>query len=218
MSARKINHWRNNLLLLLSIVFLFIIGPAIYNETENVFIVAVFYTILVFSGIYAADYKKVIFRILLNVGTLSIIILWLDVFLLTEALRFLTFISISIVLILITWALINHIAWSKIVNADILLSAINGYLLLGIVGTLAFRTILIYNPNALSIVLTEGEGVNDLIYFSFVTLSTLGYGEITPISPGARAVSMILSIAGPLYLTILIALLVGKFQTQNQNK
>ncbi len=48
-----------------------------------------------------------------------------------------------------------------------------------------------------------------LHYFSFVTLAALGYGDVTPVSPFARTLSVNLSVAGQLYLTILIARLVG---------
>lgn len=47
------------------------------------------------------------------------------------------------------------------------------------------------------------------IYYSFVTLTTLGYGDITPVGTGARTLSWMESVVGPLYLAILIARLVA---------
>lgn len=47
------------------------------------------------------------------------------------------------------------------------------------------------------------------LYFSVVTISTLGYGDITPIHPWARSVAMLEAVIGPLYLTILLARLVS---------
>lgn len=60
------------------------------------------------------------------------------------------------------------------------------------------------------------EEFHDYLYFSFVTLSTLGYGDITPISPIAKSITLIIAVTGQLYLTILIAVLVGKFLRQNE--
>ncbi len=51
----------------------------------------------------------------------------------------------------------------------------------------------------------------EALYFSFVTMTTLGYGEILPLSMQARAVTIILSILGPMYVAILIAMMVGKY-------
>ena len=52
------------------------------------------------------------------------------------------------------------------------------------------------------------------IYYSFVTMTTLGYGDITPVGPQARSLSILLSITGPMYIAILIAKLVGKYSSQ----
>lgn len=216
MHINKNYHWRNNLLLLTSIIFLFIISPALYEGEEPPLLSAIFFTVLILSGIYAAEYKSIVFKILLGLGGITLGIVWLDIITPNVNLRFSQFIFISLTLIFITGALITHVASSKNVNADILLSAINGYLLIGIVGALLLTVIVLYNPNALNIDLVPRKGIDQLIYFSFVTLTTLGYGDVLPVSNGAKAVVMLLSLSGPLYLAILIALLVGKFQAQNQ--
>jgi len=57
----------------------------------------------------------------------------------------------------------------------------------------------------------NAEGFHDYLYFSFVTLTTLGYGDITPVSSFAKSITILIAITGQLYLTILIAFLVGKF-------
>ena len=58
----------------------------------------------------------------------------------------------------------------------------------------------------------------DYLYFSFVTLTTLGYGDITPLSHLSRSTAVLLAITGQLYMTILIALLVGKFLARSEGK
>jgi hypothetical protein len=52
---------------------------------------------------------------------------------------------------------------------------------------------------------------SDLIYFSYVTLATLGYGDITPISAYARSSAILEAVAGPMYIAVLIARLVGLY-------
>jgi hypothetical protein len=54
------------------------------------------------------------------------------------------------------------------------------------------------------------------IYYSFVTMSTLGYGDITPISNPARSLSLLEAVVGQLYIAILIAKLVGMHIAQAQ--
>ncbi|WP_448562677.1 potassium channel family protein [Trichothermofontia sp.] len=57
----------------------------------------------------------------------------------------------------------------------------------------------------------QEEMFRALFYYSFVTLATIGYGDITPITPLARTLSITLGIAGQMYLTILVAMLVSKY-------
>ncbi len=61
-----------------------------------------------------------------------------------------------------------------------------------------------------------GERFHDYLYFSFVTLTTLGYGDIMPASALAKSTTVIIAVTGQLYLTILIALLVGKFLSRKE--
>ncbi len=56
---------------------------------------------------------------------------------------------------------------------------------------------------------TWSEQLNELTYHSFVTLTTLGYGDVTPVEPVARTLSYLEAILGQLYLTVLVAALVG---------
>ncbi|HVJ37759.1 MAG TPA: potassium channel family protein, partial [Stenotrophomonas sp.] len=55
----------------------------------------------------------------------------------------------------------------------------------------------------------SGLGMGGAIYFSFVTLATLGYGDITPASSVMRGLAVQEAIAGQLYLALLVARLVG---------
>jgi hypothetical protein len=72
---------------------------------------------------------------------------------------------------------------------------------------------LIYHLDTVAINFAGGtaQGFHDFLYFSFITLTTLGYGDVTPVSALAKSLSIVIAIAGQLYMTILIAMLVGKY-------
>jgi hypothetical protein len=103
------------------------------------------------------------------------------------------------------------------VTADTIAGAICFYLLLGVIWGLIFSLIEIAHPGSfldggrpLSSSTTEPRLlVPTLLYLSLVTLSTLGYGDILPVTPPARMLAAIEAIIGPLYLAVLIARLVG---------
>jgi len=55
----------------------------------------------------------------------------------------------------------------------------------------------------------------ELLYFSYVTLATLGYGDVVPLTDGARSLAVLESLCGTIYMAILVARLIGLHRSQN---
>ncbi len=87
--------------------------------------------------------------------------------------------------------------------------AIAAYLLLGLAWANAYELIEIARPGALHFPEGGGPSPIRLVYFSFVTLSTVGYGDITPIHPAARSLAIAEALVGQLFPAILIGRLVS---------
>jgi Ion channel len=93
------------------------------------------------------------------------------------------------------------------------MGGIAGYLLIGFTWTFAYQLVEHQVPGAFHF----ASGVADvssrqpshLIYFSFVTLTTVGYGDVYPVHPAVRSLAVAEALVGQLYLAILIASLVG---------
>ncbi len=86
---------------------------------------------------------------------------------------------------------------------------IAAYLLLGVVWAEAYGLVASVYPGAFSGTLGDTVGQRRWIYFSFVTLCTVGYGDIVPVHPAARSLAMLEAVTGPLYIAILLARLVS---------
>lgn len=216
-SAQVNKHWRNNLILFICIIGLFVIGTAFDVFDRAPFLSNIFFSLLVLSSIFVIDYLPIIRKILSVNGILVVLFIWGDYFYPNKILALIGFSLLSLFLFSITVSLIVHVAASKDVNANIIFSAINGYLLIGIIGGISMITIDTFTNSAiLSNVGTNFLG--DYIYFSYVTLTTLGYGDITPQVAGSKVVAMLLAIAGQLYIAILIAMLVGKYLSKPNTK
>ena len=86
--------------------------------------------------------------------------------------------------------------------------AIAVYLLLGFTWAHAYELVALWHPGAFTGAV-DGGGSLSWTYYSFVTLTTMGYGDITPVHPLARAVAVLEALTGQLYLTILLARLVS---------
>ena len=103
----------------------------------------------------------------------------------------------------------------KEAGIEMILEAIAGYLLLGIALTLIMGIILFFAPNSFSLsgVFLESGPLqfSTNSYFVFITYTTVGYGDITPISDIARAFAKLTALSGQLYISVVIAILIGKY-------
>jgi len=87
--------------------------------------------------------------------------------------------------------------------------AVAAYLLLGIIWAYAFALLAHLRPGAFAGPVSPADGPRAFVYYSFVTLTTTGYGDILPVHPVARSLAMLEAVTGPLYLAILVARLVS---------
>lgn len=87
--------------------------------------------------------------------------------------------------------------------------AIAAYLLLGLLWGHAYALLASLRPGAFSGAISAVDGPRAFYYFSFVTLTTVGYGDVLPVHPVARSLALLEAVTGSLYLAILVARLVS---------
>jgi hypothetical protein len=116
--------------------------------------------------------------------------------------------------------MLNKIFYAKVVTVKIIVLGLCTYLLLGQIWMLFYAPLAAYDPGAFSQpIVTEGSDAGlTLTYFSYVTLTTLGYGDISPVSPWARALAMLEALTGTLFLAVLISRLVGTYRSSSDRE
>lgn len=97
------------------------------------------------------------------------------------------------------------------VTAEVIVAALNFYLVLGFGWGVLYEMAAVYNPDAFAFSTDSGDRASQLLYYSFVTLTTLGYGDVTPMTPTAQTLSVLEAIVGKFYDTFVIAYLLGIF-------
>ncbi len=207
---------RNNIILLVCLLALIILFPLF--KDRNSLVRDMLLTAIFFSGIFSLDFSTRSLKILLPLGSFTAATTWIGHFVSSDVVYLINFLTTFLFLVAIVVLMIRHIARSRDVTPTIILSSINGYLLLGVLSAalLAISDVVhrhVYESGS-SAILFPGEIVpqfNDYIYFSFVTLTTLGFGDVTPQAHLARSMTVLIAVTGQLYMTILIAMLVGKF-------
>lgn len=207
LNTRK-SAFRNNLvLLILNFILVFVIGivpskdiiPDLYRITVSG---------LFFIAVISISDKHIRY---LFVAVFLTLMLWISAYLKMKYLGHITFLAMIVFFIYVIAVSVTRISRSKEVKGLEFLRAINIYFMIGIVGGLLFRMLYISNPASIDVNELDVLRTTDFLYLSFETITTLGYGDITPVSPLAKNVAVFLSFAGQLYLTMIIALLMGKY-------
>ena len=126
-----------------------------------------------------------------------------------------------IFLAFVTGVIIGYVVRQERVGMDKILGAISAYLLLGLVWALIYGALELSYPGSFLLMQGFGSGtevahsvphwadLDNFIYYSLVTLSTLGYGDIVAVTRTARSWSAVEAIVGQLYIAILLARLIG---------
>lgn len=117
-------------------------------------------------------------------------------------------------LLVILWGL--SIFRSAKVTGNTLCRAVSAYILIGVTWAALYGIASYVDHGAFSPAPGSALTWNEGIYFSFVTLTTLGYGDITPVSPLARSLVMVEAVIGPMYLAILVARLVALYKGESR--
>ncbi len=100
---------------------------------------------------------------------------------------------------------------AKTVDAQVIYGAMSLYLLIGFCFAYAYAAAEQFNPGSIR-GLSDGnakQGLIEFFYFSFITLTTLGYGDMAPVKPVARGLSMVEALFGQIYLAVVIARVVA---------
>ncbi len=214
---------RNNVILLACLLILILFYPLFRTDkslVRDLLLSAVF-----FAGIFSLEFPARSRKLLLSLAILTAGTTWIHHFIENDLLYLIDFGTSSITLAVIVVLMIRHIARSRIVTPTIILSSVNGYLLLGVLGavllSIADAAHVFLNGVGSAGIALPSQGspeFSDYLYLAFITLTTVGFGDVTAVSHLTRSVAILIGLSGQLYMTILIAMLVGKFLAGHEEK
>jgi len=147
---------------------------------------------------------------------------WLAYFLENVYLTLVTWSFAIVFLALIGSIVLSDVLKSEKVTTDTIHASICVYLLIGVTWALLYSVMEGIRPGSFLIehsqVISVSEYMPHFLYYSFVTLTTLGYGDITPLTPLAKTVSYMEAVTGQIYIAVLIARLVGLHIAHSMSK
>lgn len=146
---------------------------------------------------------------------------WLTVAVPSLTLRVVATLFLMAFLTLVTIELVRFAARSRRVTSDTIYAALSAYLLIGLVFASLYTICDLFQPESLGLMdnpIGGGDRMGAAIYFSFVTLTTLGYGDISPASGWAAGLAPAEAILGQAYMAVLVARLVGLYTAQGMSE
>ena len=169
-------------------------------------------------GVWGFRTSKMRFRtgIVFVVAVLLLVIA--GVFLNFSGLRYTHLLLLLAFFIWTSWLAARQVLFTGSIDGNKIVGAICIYLLLGLIWAMLYLLIAEISPSAFN-GFEQAEWSENFFaatYYSFVTLTTLGYGEITPVLPVARFLAFTEAIIGVFYIAILVASLVGVRMSEHQ--
>lgn len=202
---------RYKYLIALVAAFNFLLTPlhiALSNLSPG-YVIVINYTLVIISSSLLAS-KKIAKMATYIIGFLTLLAIWLElsngnsklIVIYRLVFSFLLFACFCVILI-------RQLLIIKEVNLQFILGPLLGFLYLGIIGGILFEAIHLLDSNSFQLI--NGYSGYSFYYFSFISITTVGYGDITPLTAPAQSLTLVMNIIGQFYLAIVIGVFVGKY-------
>lgn len=222
---RALKRWSNGYytILLLSVVLLFIFRP----YSKGVVYLGVwkfFLTIVFLSAIFNGKHKKIIKQITFILTIPAILLSWLNLFHPDERFFVANAVCTALFMIICTCSILYDVVLRARVTLETLRGVICAYFMFAFAFAYIYYLIEYTSPDSFHFttrdvyVSSYMHYISEMLYFSFVTLLTIGYGDITAATDVGQTVAVIEGIIGQFYIAILVARLVSVYSFFSDKK
>lgn len=220
-----VSNWRFSILLA-ALLLNMLLAPMFVSPNVNVGIVTldIAFTILLVVIVFTVGHNKKTYIAYLILALITIAFTWAGLIYEAEIISIYRNLFSIIILTVAMILVIKEVFTGESVTTDTINGALCAYLLLGFTFISVYALIDILDPqsflytvNATPLDLSQHESALERIYFSFITMLTVGYGDIVPHSSTAKFMTVIQAFFGQVYLVVMIARLVGMHVSQNSS-
>jgi len=196
--------------LFFTVVLLFLLRPFIagamaVNAATNIFV-----WFIVVSCVWAVHEKRKGQWLVIAMAALAILADFLDMLLQNAVTAWTSKIMILLFLGYAVVAILFYLARKEEVTADMIMAGASEYVLIGVLWASLYSLIETIYPGSFSLAGAKMDR-SGFLYFSFVTLTTTGYGDVLPVSVQARSLAILETITGQLFIAITVARLVSLY-------
>jgi len=199
-------------LLITLAIYIFGVLPFFRPGAGRSLLINVAFSVVMASAVYAVSgTRRALIRASAVVGTV-LVGTWCLQFFDGSTLRAVVFSAAGLAIFGGTLLVIREVLRSRTVNGETIQGAICGYLMLALCWSFLYALVETSRPGSFhGLEVTEPVEATRFIYFSFVTLTTLGFGDAYPLTDGAQSLVTLQAVVGQFYLAILVARLVALY-------
>jgi hypothetical protein len=203
-------HLRRFLFLLVALLLTLVLGPLVEPYPRMNIVLTVFWSIVLLSSVYAISRKRHVIIIACLLALPFFAEEWASLFVEPIPLFVVGKFFGAAFFAFVTYNILKFIYSQTEVKREMLLAAAVVYLLIAVMWAYAYGILEMIHPGSFNFP-DSGSALaqNRFIYFSLVTITTLGYGDITPNTGFAASLCMVEAVVGQLYMTVQVAWLVG---------
>ena len=210
----KISPTENKYLyLLISLMFFALVSPFVSTSFLARFVNTVLVSIVIVFCLYAEYESKRVDYFEFGLGLIAFIATWINYFFdFIPFVNIITLISYGFFFLYFVIELISRIVISTIVSMNLIYAAIVGFITIAIIGSVFAAIIHLIVPSAYNFYVDpQFQIFENYIYYSFITVTTVGYGDELPIHPASKMLAIFLSVSAHMYSTIVMGMIIGKF-------
>lgn len=197
-----------SIILVLLVAIVFVLPVLLAPDSTGRFVRDLAFSALLIAGAVVATEWRWARVVVATLAIVALLVRWAAVAAPSDALVIGREASTLVMLLLFAMVVAARVYRSGPVTHHRIQGAVAVFMLLGLVWASAYELLHLMRPEAFSGAVGDAPGSPTWIYYSFVTLTTMGYGDITPVHPVARSLAISEAFTGQLYLAITLARLV----------
>lgn len=203
-----------------ALIFMFVTAPFIEAMPDGKVIEATMLTVVLGAAVLAVGGRRQTLIIASLLMTPVAGARWLHHFQLSDGSYTFHIAAFVVFMAFVVYQFLGFILRAPRVSSEVLCAAVATYLLLGMLWASAYVFVARMNPGAFSGVAVGNQPLHgfDALYFSLSTLTTVGYGDIAPVSGPARMLAVMEVVTGTMYMAVLVARLVSGYSSAAASK
>ena len=201
-----------SLLLLISLVVLLLAVPNTEGSKPQAIILLLLFVFVLSSAVFAVAGSPLVRRALILLAAPWVIVSLIDLFVPGDQFKLAANVLFMVFGLFVVSTLLTRIVAAKTVDFEVVCASPAIYLLLAIMWAVSYQIIFFSSPGAFAETDFGAEPLAEFLYLSLVTITTLGYGDITPLGPGVRIWAALEAVVGVFYMAVLVARLVSLYR------